>query len=70
MDTVMDGKISDITASDMVDGIYVSLENTVKYITADDVQSAQFVGSLLHVCEIDGRAVLCFPGNASSVDFQ
>lgn len=70
MDTAVDKRVSSVTASDVHDGVYISYGSTVEYITKADARSVQFVGSLVQVCEVEGRAVLCFPGGASSADFN
>jgi hypothetical protein len=69
IDCASEGKISSITASDIYDCVYLSRENTIEYLSSDTSAAVEYTGSLLQICEIEGRAVVCFPGSAFSVNF-
>jgi hypothetical protein len=69
IDCASEGKISSITASDVYDCVYLSRENTIEYLSSDNSAAVEYTGSLLQICEIEGRAVVCFPGSAFSVNF-
>lgn len=70
IDCASEGKISAITASNLYDSVYLSRENTIEYLSSNERAEIEYTGSLLQVCEIEGRPVVCFPGSAFSVNFD
>lgn len=70
IDCASEGKISAITASNLYDSVYLSRENTIEYLSSNKRAEIEYTGSLLQICEIEGRPVVCFPGSAFAVSFD